>query len=180
MPFPTVYMLTCPRRKASAVATLERWHETDWGTGPHCILDGDPEVAGEEWGTPGRGARLAAVFAGMLAQALDDGGADDDWMLFLEDDLAFHPRIGMLVETWPALEDPRCGLASLFNPMLRATERWGEMPRAFAALPESFLGAQALLLRRWAAERAVQSWNTVSGLQSQRLAQPLGPDRPTL
>ena len=113
MPFPAVYMLTCPQREASAVATLERWHETDWGTGPHCVMDGDPEAPGEEWGTPGRAVRIAAVFAGMRAQALDDGGADDDWMLFLEDDLEFDPRIGTLVETWPALEDPRCGLASL-------------------------------------------------------------------
>jgi hypothetical protein len=50
--------------------------------------------------------------------------------------------------------------------MLRATDASGEMPRAFAVAPASFLDAQALLLRRWAAGRAMNSWSTGPGIQS--------------
>jgi hypothetical protein len=157
-----------------AEETLARWNETDWGAGPHIFMDAEPEIRGQEWGTAGRHARLSTIFRGALRKALAAGGAEDDWLLFLQDDLEFHPRIGSLVESWPALEDIRCGVASLFNPSLQAFHLWGEMERAFAAQPGTFLGAQALLLRRWAAELAAAEWDTVPGMQSQRLARLLG------
>ena len=65
-------------------------------------------------GTAGRGRRLMAAFPGMLAMALDDGGAEEEWLLFLEDDLEFHPRIGSLVEAWAALEDRQSVCKSQF------------------------------------------------------------------
>jgi hypothetical protein len=142
------------------------------------LLDTEPEEPGQEWGKAERSARLTTVFARALSQALDDVGEDDEWMLFLEDDLDFHPRIGMLVDAWRALDDPRCVLASLFNPSLQAISDWGTMDRAFAAKPETFLGTQALLIRRGAAEKALAGWKTVAGMQSQRLAQLLGKDGP--
>ena len=178
MALPTVYMLTCPPRTAMAEATLQRWERTDWCASPQVILDAEPDVAGEEWGTAGRGPRMVALFKEVLTQALDDGGEEDDWILFLEDDLDFHPRIGTLVESWRALEDSQCVMASLFNPGLRPADALGSMERAFAANPKTLLGAQALFLRRGAVARALAKWKTVTGLQAQRLARLLGEEGP--
>ncbi len=105
-------------------------------------------------------------------------GRPEEWVLLLEDDVEVHPRLGSLVSSWEALEDPRCVMASLFNASVQTTDRWGPMPRAVAARPEFFLGTQALLLRRGAVARALAGWERVPGLQSQRLAALLGPEGP--
>ena len=141
-------------------------------------FDQAPERAGEEWGTAGRAAWVVRAFAEMLRAAVEAEGAEDGWLLFLEDDLEFHPRLGALVRSWPALADERCVLASLFNPLLQGNGSWGQIPRAFAAEPATFLGAQALLLRRSAVRRALEKWESVAGMQAQRLAKILGAEGP--
>jgi hypothetical protein len=141
-------------------------------------LDAQPEVAGEEWGMTARNRRVVGAFAGMLREVVAEGGPDDEWLLFLEDDLGFHPRIGALVRGWAALRDDTCGMASLFNPSLAKTLAWGTVARAFAAEPKTFLGAQALLLRRGAIQWALKDWDSISGMQSQRLARIIGDKGP--
>ena len=171
---PKTYMLTCRPRYPSAGETLNRWKQTDWGAKPVVHVDAEPERAGEEWGRGARARRLTDAFAGMLRTVLADGGEPDEWLLFLEDDLEFHPRIGSLVRSWAALDDAGCVLASLFNPSLRAVPGAATLPRAFVTVPETFLGAQALLLRRRVLPLVLEKWDSVPGLQSQRLARILG------
>ena len=113
-----------------------------------------------------------------MRSALAEPGFETEWFLFLEDDLDFHPRIGTHVAAWEALKDPRCSLASLFNPSLQAIEYPDTPANAFAANPKTFLGAQALLLRRGAIQRAVAEWDNLTGLQSQRLARLFGNEGP--
>lgn len=175
---PMVHLLTCPERAASVAATLANWKRTDWAETPRIYYDRAPECAGEEWGMAARAHRLTKAFAFMLRQVLAKGGDRMEWLLFLEDDLEFHPRLGSLVAEWLPLNDPRCGLASLFNPSLPVDAKWGAPSRAFAALPANFLGAQALLLRRHAAQRVLERWDSAPGLTSQRLARLLGGDGP--
>ena len=121
-----------------------------------------------------RALRIVAAFQRMLEVAVSSPGDAESWLLFSEDDIEIHPRIGAFLDRWPALRDPRCGMASLFNPSLHEVSSWGEMDHAFAAEPETFFGSQALLLRRAWAARALDAWDTVRGLQSQRLAQLFG------
>jgi hypothetical protein len=186
MRLPPVYMVTCLSRQAVAQETLYRWTQTDWGTAPELLMDADPELPGEEWSSAQRSTRLTSAFHRALQQVVHDGSRHDEWVLFLEDDLDFHPRIGSFVKSWPAMEDLRCGMASLFDPILHRCELWVGMERAFAAEAGTSVGAQALLLRHWAAELAVADWNTVAGTHSQRLVKllaPLGPiwiHRPSL
>ena len=120
---------------------------------------------------PARMHCLTAAFAKMLRDALagephppttSHHSPSEEWLLLLEDDLGFHPRLRAQVESWPALRDPRCAMACLFNPSLRATARWGEMACAFAAEPASFQGPQALLLRPSAARRALAAWDDLA------------------
>jgi hypothetical protein len=54
----------------------------------------------------------------------------------------------------------------------------GRPAHAFAAEPKSFLGAQALLLRREAARAALDQWDSLAGMTSQRLAKLCGGERP--
>ena len=175
---PKTTMLTCPARTASLAATLASFARSDWGVGARVHCDSAEERAGEEWGRGARARRLTDAFAGMLRAVLGDGGEPDEWLLFLEDDLEFHPRIGSLVRSWAALEDAGCVLASLFNPSLRAVPGAATLPRAFVTVPETFLGAQALLLRRRVLPLVLERWDSVAGLQSQRLARILGESGP--
>ena len=175
---PVVHLLTCPARVASVTATLASWKRTDWAGTPRIYYDGAPEREGEPWGSAARAHRLTKAFAFMLRQVLATGGDENEWLLFLEDDLEFHPRLGSLMAEWQALDDPRCGLASLFNPSLPADAARGTLPRAFAAAPANFLGAQALLLRRYAAQRALDRWDLAPGLTSQRLVRLFGGEGP--
>lgn len=175
---PKVHLLTCARRASTCAETLTRWANTDWPDKPRVHVDPAKEEDAPEWGTSARAERITDAFAGMLRAALAEPQPDDRWLLFLEDDLDFHPRIAERVCAWEALTDPHCSLASLFNPSLRPMPLPSAPPNAFAAEPSSFLGGQALLLRRSAAVRALAEWESLRGMQSQRLATLLGKEGP--
>lgn len=130
------------------------------------------------WGTPGRVTRIILAFETLLHRALAFPGADEEWLLVMQDDIELHPQLLYAITTWGALSDSRCQLASLFNPSLRAVSRWGNMPRAFAADPASLQGAQALLIRRGAARRVLRLWHTLPGVEVDRLASVLGEEGP--
>ena len=145
---------------------------------PFVHVDSHQVSRGDGWESPQRAVRMLRAFVKMIADALVMKGEGDDWLLLLEDDLVFHPQIAALVFSWKALEDSRCGIASLFNGSIPAIEDWGKMPRAFAAEPERFLGTQAILLRRQAAAEVVSHWDKVEGMQSQRMTRILCEDGP--
>lgn len=175
---PSIHLLTCPRRAGLCGETLHRWARTDWGSPPRVHWDLAADDGSAPWGTAARARRLTEVFATMLRAVLAEPGPKQEWFLFLEDDLDFHPCIAARVRAWEALEDSRCCLASLFNPSLRAGNFPGAPANTFAAEPSSFMGAQAVLLRRDAAQRALSEWENLPGLQSQRLAALCGKDLP--
>jgi hypothetical protein len=195
---------------------------------PRVHLDDSPESAEAAWGDAQRGTRIVAAFAKMLEAATDDpdiarrqqatrgtgpGGwlrgdayfthriykmERECWLLLLEDDLDFHPRIGAALAAWDAAREGV--MRTLFDPGLKAVggrqkaedrednaERDPQaanspsssaycLPpaaccsRSFAADPRTFLGAQALFIRSWFARHALERWNSVTGMQSQRLA----------
>ena len=167
---PRVHLLTCPPRAAMCAETLARWACTDWPGVPRVHVDSIPDDGAEPWGSPARGPRLTDAFAGMLRAALAEPGGDDDWLLLLEDDLDFHPHLAAHVGAWAAWRDETCALASLFNSGVRPRSVPHPVVHAFTAEADSFIGSQALLLRRGAAAEALQRWDSLTGLQCQRLA----------
>ena len=175
---PRVHLLTCARRASVCAETLARWGRTDWPGAPRVHLDPVAEADAPEWGTAARGTRLTEAFAGMVRAALAEPGRAGEWLLFLEDDLDFHPQLARHVGAWLALRDECCWLASLFNSGVRARTDLPAQTHAFAAQSVSYLGSQALLLRREAAAEAVRRWDSVTGLQCQRLAFLFGRERP--
>ncbi|HEY0548182.1 MAG TPA: hypothetical protein VGF13_01195 [Verrucomicrobiae bacterium] len=174
----SLQFLTCPQRQETFTQTLARLARTDWGAWPRIHIDDTREEGASTWGTSARAPRLTYAFAAMLREALAEKGRDEEWLLLLEDDLDFHPKIAAHVAAWGALKDPRSVMASLFNPSLQAIEYPDTPAQAFAANPKTFLGAQALLLRRGAVRRAVAEWDQLSGMQSQRLAKLFGQEGP--
>ncbi|MBC8096330.1 MAG: hypothetical protein H7Y43_11000 [Akkermansiaceae bacterium] len=175
---PAVHMLTCAPRAVLCGETVQRWARTVWPVTPRVHWDTAKEDPLLPWGSSARARRLTDAFAAMLRAALLEPGVKQEWLLFLEDDLDFHPRICALVESWEALRDTNCLLASLFNPSIRADPRFPAPARAFSAKPTSFLGAQALLLRRPAAMRALVEWDGLTGMTSQRLTALCGKSHP--
>ena len=172
------WTLSCAERAAVRAETLARWARTDWGGPPRVHLDAGEE-APADWGRPARARRVVAAFAAMLARAVTAGAAAD-WLLLLEDDLGFAPHLRAALAAWPPLRDPRCVLATLYNPGLPpataapAGATWFTTPRA------TFLGAQALLVRPAEAARALAAWDAVAGMQSARLARLLTADGGTI
>lgn len=178
MALPKVHLLTCQQRKQSCLDTLLRFSRTGWPADPCVHVDYAPLDEAEVWGTSARAPRLPNAFAQMLREALAVPGDEREWLLFLEDDLDFHPRLAAHVASWSALQDRECVVASLFNPSIRANANFPPTARAFAAQPAAFLGAQALLVRRGTAAAALAAWAGLSGMTSQRLAQMSGEYRP--
>ncbi len=166
-----VWMLSCAEREAVRAATLERWAGTDWGVAPRVHLDAG-EAAGP-WGQAARAGRIVAAYGALLAAAV--AGCRAEWLLVLEDDLAFAPHLRAALAEWPPLRDPRCVLASLYNPHLAPAPaepgaEGATGPTWFTARRETFTGAQALLFRPAEVARALARWATVPGMQSARLA----------
>lgn len=177
-PLPPVHLLTYARNAATCAQTLAHWARTDWPGTPRIHFDNAPENPAAPWGSPARGSRLVAAFAAMVRVVLAEAGAAEEWLLFLEDDLDFHPRLGSLVSAWGALHDPSCRMASLFNASVRPAPKYPPRPRAFAVEPASFQGAQAILLRRVGAKEALAEWDSTPGMTCQRMAKILGRERP--
>ncbi len=166
MPPVSLHLLSAPGREAVLAGTLASWAATDWGeTRPRLHLDAAT--------TGPAHARIPAAWLAMLRAALADADADHaPHLLLLEDDLAFHPRLRAALLGWPPLHEGRIAtLASLYNPGLPRVAGTTPEARAFAAAPLRFTGAQALLLTRPFARHVVAEWESVGGMQSQRLAQ---------
>jgi hypothetical protein len=174
MPLPQLHLLTCAPRKQSCMDTLLRLAHTDWPVKPRVHVDSGTETAAATWGTSARAPRLTEAFATMLRTVLAAPGPEQEWLLFLEDDLDFHPQLAAHVGVWQPLWDPACAFASLFNPSLRRLAIPYPLPHSFAADPAGFLGAQALLLRRASVRTVLQQWPTLTGMTSQRLAKLFG------
>src|SRR4051812_48832203 len=105
MPLPKVHLLTCQPRKKSCMDTLIRLARTDWPGKPRVHVDSGTETEVARWGTPARAGRLTDAFASMLEAVLAEPGEDQEWLLFLEDDLDFHPQLAAHVDAWLALRD---------------------------------------------------------------------------
>ena len=166
MPLPEVHLLTCAARISTCAQTLARWARTDWPGSPHVYVGAGTD---EAWGRFTRTDRRRDAFAAMVRSALVKPGEEQQWLLFLDDDLDFHPHLASHLEAWEPLRDRRSGMASVFNPSVRAATNLKPLRNSFAAEPQSFVAEQALLLRRCAAKQAVAHWNERPSLTSQRL-----------
>lgn len=109
------------------------------------------------------------AFRALLTAALR--ATRSPYLLLLEDDIAVHPRIWQRLNEWLPFRRGRIEtFASLYNPSLPCAPGTRPARAWLRADPRFLYGAQALLIARPFARHALLKWDTVRGMQSQRLA----------
>jgi hypothetical protein len=165
-----VRMVSCPERDDVRAQTLASWAQTDWPEAPALEVD------------DGSALLVQTRIEETWLRALGTAAADDvDFVLLLEDDLEFNRHLRHNLEAWPPLRSAGDGVGPFFA-SLYAHEQpllWRDpSTRTAIAAPESFWGAQALLLSRATARDLLSRWPAgprAHDLKAARLAGQLGP-----
>lgn len=159
---PAPFILTAVGREAVLEETLRSWDATDWEGRP--VIHLDPATEGEA------ATRIPPAWIDMVRTAVESSKAP--YLLFLMDDLAFHPQLAERLRAWEPLSRsliPATG--SLYNPGVRQAQgTLPPWPSTFAAMPDSVYGAQAIILERGFAAELTGVWDSLSGTISGRLA----------
>ena len=157
----TAWLLTAPSRGRILRAALRSIHASDLPP---------PRVFTDPGGPPLPPAlRIVRAFRALLTAAVKETRAP--WILCLEDDIAVHPHIRQHLHRWPPFVSGKIRtFASLYNPSLPCAPRTRPARTWFRAHPGHYFGAQALLIARDFARHALAQWDTVTGMQSRRLA----------
>jgi ADP-heptose:LPS heptosyltransferase len=156
-------MISCSERTGFLRQTLKNLARTDWGAEPvHLETDGDTGEAHRD--------RQTRTALRALQWSLS---TDADYILFLEDDLAFNRYLRHNLERWNPLRNRTITLAGLYNPCLRESA-YDLQNQAVMVQPQSIFGSQAFLLSRPTVEYVVRYWNRVEGMQDIRISRLAG------
>jgi hypothetical protein len=165
-----VRMVSCAERDQVRAQTLGSWAQTDWGQAPPVEMDDGQAllIAG----------RIEQTWLRALETATDD---DVDFSLLLEDDLEFNRFLRHNLARWPPLMGVGDGALPFFGSLYRANQTllWQDQAsRCAIAAPETFWGAQALLISRGTARHLLAHWQPgvrAHDLTAARLAATLAP-----
>jgi hypothetical protein len=163
-------MVSCRERDDVRAETLASWAETDWPHPPAVDLD------------DGSALLVQTRIEETWLRALDAAAADDvDFILLLEDDLAFNRFLHHNLERWGPLQGVGSGARPFFGSLYFVGQPtlWRDLPgRSIVAAPEAFWGAQALVLSRGTARHLLARWPPgplAHDLKAARLAGEIGP-----
>lgn len=163
------YMLSCPEREAVRQQTLANLQATDWGVPPRIEIDRTTFERRQE--------RIDHTARLLVQAALADG---PDFILALEDDLAFNRHLRRNLEQWPPLRQTPPGgffFGSLYNPNVGQRERRPDLAY-FVAHPNTVYGGQAVIFSLATARYLEAHWTEEIGMPDvklPRLAARLGP-----
>jgi hypothetical protein len=156
-------MISCPERTASLRKTLKHLAQTDWGAASvHIQMDAE---RGED-----RRDRQTKTALYALQWSL---GTEADYILFLEDDLAFNQYLRYNLECWRPIRHRAVALAGLYNPNLRESA-YDLQNQAVVVEPHSVFGSQAFLISMSAVAYVVRRWNEVEGMQDIKISRLAG------
>jgi hypothetical protein len=96
-----------------------------------------------------------------------------DYVLFLEDDLAFNRHLHHNLERWKPLRNGDVTLAGLYNPNLRESA-YDLQNQAVIVAPHSVFGSQAFVISRAAVAHVVRHWQQVEGMQDIKISRLAG------
>ncbi len=159
-------MISCAQRKNIREQTLQNLARTDWGKeAVHVQMDVSTAETPQE--------RIEQTSRLALEWGLASGA---DYLLFLEDDLAFNRHLRHNLACWKPLQNGEVTLGSLYDPNIgkwqhNKEENW------FIADPNTIYGSQAFLVSPEAAAYFLEHWTEVPGMQDikmPRLAGKLG------
>jgi hypothetical protein len=165
-----VRMVSCAERDDVRAQTLASWAQTDWPEAPAVDMD------------DGSALLIQTRIEETWLRALRTAAADDvDFVLLLEDDLAFNRHLRHNLERWPPLRALGDGALPFFGSLYTHdySMLWRDQPgRTAIAAPEAFWGAQALVLSRGTARHLLSCWpggSRAHDLKAARLAAQMGP-----
>ena len=99
--------------------------------------------------------------------------AGADYILFLEDDLAFNRHLRHNLERWRPLRTGEIALAGLYNPNLRESA-YDLQNQAVVVAPQSVFGSQAFVISISAVARVVRHWDEIEGMQDIKISRIAG------
>jgi hypothetical protein len=146
----TAGMISCRQREEVRAQTLAGLEQSDWGEAPVLVMD--------ESDHPVTWRRIEETFLRLLRTLL---ATEADFFLLLEDDLETSPRLRHNLERWPTLVRAARGERPFFGSLYRCGQPiiWHDVRRrTLVAAPESFWGAQALVVSRATASHALARW----------------------
>src|SRR5258705_8063020 len=129
-------MISCGARNKIRERTLNQLRNTDWGEDRSLMLEMDDGIGQDPR------ERLTKTARRLLQRF---GDADEDYLVFLEDDLAFNQHLRHNLMSWRPLSKRLITFASIYNPGVRE-EGCEIQNRSYLVHPEVVYGSQALLL----------------------------------
>jgi len=156
-------MISCPERTDFLRKTLKNLARTDWDAASvHVQMDAETGLNYRD--------RQTKTALGALRWSLS---TEADYVLFLEDDLAFNRHLRHNVQRWRPLRSRVVALAGLYNPNLRESA-YDLQNQAVVVAPDSVFGSQAFLMSMSAVAYVVRHWNQVEGMQDIKISRLAG------
>ena len=156
-------MISCLERTDFLCKTLKNLARTDWDAASvHVQMDAETVEDHRD--------RQTKTAFRALQWCL---GTEADYILFLEDDLAFNRHLRHNVERWRPLRNGAVTLAGLYNPNLRESA-YDLENQALVVAPHSVFGSQAFLMSKSAVAYVVRHWNQVEGMQDIKISRLAG------
>lgn len=168
-------MISCQERNAVRAQTLRDLASTDWGSRPvHIQMD-----KAVVWN------RIQRMLHTAYQALLHSRNAAADYVLFLEDDIAFNRWFYHNIVTWEPVKNGQVTFAGLYNQSCRILA--SDFDRTLIVEPESITGSQAYLLSMPTVRYLLAHWRESRepvDLRMSRLAgrmgQPIYYHRPSL
>ncbi len=152
-------MISCRARAATRRRTLSALAQTDLQRMPVDVQIDDPTIRNRQ-------ARQVDAARRALRAAL---GGRFDFLLFLEDDLAFNRHLLHNLRAWSWLMDYETPIASLYKPLIAQTAVHANTNATFVSR-EMVYGSQAFVLSRVAVKNICEKWNSIEGMQDIRIS----------
>jgi hypothetical protein len=152
-------MVSCAPRDNIRLGTMRRLAATDWGREPvNLFRDANPPL---DYGKSMNTGMYNALEFGVRRKT--------DYILLLEDDLAFNQHIRYNIENWPPLVRGELTLGSLYNPSV-GMKAMDVANQCFAADPDGVYGSQAYLISRPTAIYILNNFQRVQSLPDVKIS----------
>jgi len=153
-------VITCPGRDELCRATVDSLRVTGWPDTWPVVVSLDEAVEGTKQHRQQMNARNA-LCAGIALEP--------DFIMFLEDDVAFNAHVGYNLTQWRPVRDRWLGMASLYNPTIHQAERC-DAEHWFRADAGAIYGSQAYLFSLDTARYVADHWHEVEGMQDIKMS----------
>jgi hypothetical protein len=153
-------VITCPGRDELCRATIGALRATGWPDTWPIVVSRDEAVEGTRQYRQQMNAR-SGLYAGIALEP--------DFIMFLEDDVAFNAHVGHNLTQWRPVRERWLGMASLYNPTIHEAERC-DAEHWFRADAGAVYGSQAYVLSLDTARYVAEHWHEVEGMQDIKMS----------